>query len=312
MTGKDLFREIGMIDEKYVVEAEEVKRPVRFNPMLKKSLATVACLCICIGLYFGVRQLDIGVGGESTANSTADAVGQSAGYDGSMAASNGAWQESESFFDEMSIAATTEAYKTAEDCEVVEKDENSELLQDNKQENEQNEADSQMGDANIAESVQSDRTVIETSRDFEEISERFAGYSDVFEPDTGEVDVINRHGELQPGSAALEDFLAKTESGADAAIELVQFTIEGDPIFYYIQYNGKDFYMVMDARRDAFAGDKQMEEGVYSNLQVYEEMLEDGLYNVIWVLTNQENVTLEELEQGKVEGFTVIQYIQER
>ena len=56
MTGKDLFREIGNMDEKYVAEAQETKRAAILSPVFRKTLATAACLVVCLGIYAGVQQ----------------------------------------------------------------------------------------------------------------------------------------------------------------------------------------------------------------------------------------------------------------
>ena len=57
MTEKDLFREIGMIDEKFVEEASVVKQNKIITPVFRRTLATVACLCICVGIYFSVQSV---------------------------------------------------------------------------------------------------------------------------------------------------------------------------------------------------------------------------------------------------------------
>lgn len=58
MTGKDLFREVGNINEKYVLEAEETKQSLIHNVDFRRSLTTAACLVICVGLFFvAVRPL---------------------------------------------------------------------------------------------------------------------------------------------------------------------------------------------------------------------------------------------------------------
>lgn len=60
MTGKDLFQQVGNINEKYVLEAEETKRSLIHNVAFRRSLTTAACLAICVGLFFvAVRPLRI-------------------------------------------------------------------------------------------------------------------------------------------------------------------------------------------------------------------------------------------------------------
>lgn len=55
MTEKELFREIGNIKEEYVAEAQEYKRSVWQNTVFRRSLATAACLLLCLGIYWGTE-----------------------------------------------------------------------------------------------------------------------------------------------------------------------------------------------------------------------------------------------------------------
>ena len=83
MTEKDLFREIGMIDEKYVEEAESVKKAKILTPAFRRTLATVACLCICVGIYFTVRT--VREESEESAKDSAGAEMMTATADGTAA-----------------------------------------------------------------------------------------------------------------------------------------------------------------------------------------------------------------------------------
>lgn len=69
---EDLFREIGEIDEAYVEEAEQVRRPRRTAAWVSKTLAAAASLALCVGVGYGALQL-MDIGGSS--NSTADTAG---------------------------------------------------------------------------------------------------------------------------------------------------------------------------------------------------------------------------------------------
>ncbi len=71
MSGKDLFREIGLVKEEYITEAEEYKRSIIHNVAFQRGLAVAACLVVCGGLYWGVGYHS--VSSDSTAQSTNDA-----------------------------------------------------------------------------------------------------------------------------------------------------------------------------------------------------------------------------------------------
>ena len=55
MTGKDLFREVGNISEKYITEAEETKRSIIHNVAFRRTLGTAACLVLCVGVIAVTR-----------------------------------------------------------------------------------------------------------------------------------------------------------------------------------------------------------------------------------------------------------------
>lgn len=72
---EDLFREIGEIDEKYVEEAQRVKKPCQKTSRITKALAAAASLMLCIGVGYGALQL-MDADTESSSDSAADMAGQ--------------------------------------------------------------------------------------------------------------------------------------------------------------------------------------------------------------------------------------------
>ncbi len=68
MSGKDLFREIGLMKEEYITEAEEYKNSVIHQGAFRRGLAVAACLVVCGGLYWGVGYN--GMSSDSTSEST--------------------------------------------------------------------------------------------------------------------------------------------------------------------------------------------------------------------------------------------------
>lgn len=63
------------------------------------------------------------------------------------------------------------------------------------------------------------------------------------------------HGKVENGQELFDAFIESVNNGKAAEITIVQFTIEGDPIYGYLSYNGDDFYYVEDVSRDEFKGD---------------------------------------------------------
>ena len=63
------------------------------------------------------------------------------------------------------------------------------------------------------------------------------------------------HGKVENGQELFDAFMESVNNGKAAEITIVHFTIEGDPIYGYLSYNGDDFYYVEDVSRDEFKGD---------------------------------------------------------
>lgn len=318
MTGKDLFREIGLISEEYIMEAEEVKRSIFVNPMFRKGLATAACLCICGVLYLGIRQLASG-GMESASD----------------ASTGGQWAEvamEEESAPEMPIEYSVHnentgtelqdgAFQEKNDVKMERLEVAEESLQDSvavteKKETELDKADelSQTESAIIDDnqalaSITQQMGSSKNERDVEAICERFAAYPDSSAELVKEDLVVNLHGNLKSGQEQLATFLADVESHTEAFIELVQYTIEGDPMFYYLHYDGTDFYAVTDYRRDAFGGSgERVHVYYYSYLKVFEEEYEDGTKGYELLLTNEKDLSLEELQSGEYKYLYIMQY----
>ena len=59
-------------------------------------------------------------------------------------------------------------------------------------------------------------------------------------------------GESQGGLEAYNNFIAKSRLGIPGNMVMVQFTTNLDPIFYYIEYNGDTYHIVMDQTADDY------------------------------------------------------------
>ena len=69
--------------------------------------------------------------------------------------------------------------------------------------------------------------------------------------------VIDRHGQLE-NEELFEQFLKDIEANNETLLELTRYTIEGDPIYWTIKYDGQQFAIEIDNREDAF-GSKTVE-----------------------------------------------------
>ncbi|WP_053178221.1 DUF4362 domain-containing protein [Peribacillus loiseleuriae] len=66
-------------------------------------------------------------------------------------------------------------------------------------------------------------------------------------------DVVNRHGEIS-NLDKFENFIKNVESGTKDEIRITMYTIEGDPIFYNLNYDGNKIQYTYDDSQDGYAG----------------------------------------------------------
>lgn len=72
------------------------------------------------------------------------------------------------------------------------------------------------------------------------------------------------------GQEYWDAFMEAVDSQTPAYITLVQYTVEGDPILYYLNYDGTDCYMMSDSSRDGFGGTgERYYEYTYATVKVY-------------------------------------------
>lgn len=69
-------------------------------------------------------------------------------------------------------------------------------------------------------------------------------------------DVVNLHGEIS-NLERFENFLGNIKSGSKDEIRITNYTIEGDPIFYHLNYDGNKIQYTYDNSQDEYAGSGQ-------------------------------------------------------
>ncbi|WP_236690836.1 DUF4362 domain-containing protein [Lysinibacillus xylanilyticus] len=80
-------------------------------------------------------------------------------------------------------------------------------------------------------------------------------------------DVVNLHGEIS-NLDRFESFIENVEKGAKDEIRITMYTIEGDPIFYNLNYNGNKIQYTYDNSQDGYAGTgKGIESTSCSNIE---------------------------------------------
>ena len=94
----------------------------------------------------------------------------------------------------------------------------------------------------------------------------------------------------------LREFTTKAEKGESAQIIFLRYTTENIPVPIYIDYNGEDFYGIWDESKDLYAESECPYQGFcYEFLKVFSETGEDGIIHETVVLTNEEDLSWEDL-----------------
>ena len=247
MTGNELFREIGMMKDEYVEEAQNYKRSIVHNVVFRRSITTAACLALCFGLYWGVQ--NIGGVSQDCTQENATSQGYSTTANDSTTA-DCAWAEEEAVVEtEIFTDAGEEGTQDSVSTEAVL--ENEEVGQQSGNMSQSIKDENEMPEDKKLEGV---TQALSTERDLAAVKERLAAYSGELEQLCAEEAYVVVHGTVENGQEIWDDFLKKVEVQEPATVDLIQFTVEGDPIITYLHYNGEDFYMVEDSTRDAWAG----------------------------------------------------------
>ena len=98
------------------------------------------------------------------------------------------------------------------------------------------------------------------------------------------------HGTVETGQHLWDVFLESVDAGNPAQVEIVRFTVEGDPIIETVHYDGEKFYLCVDNSRDAYRGNgDQYFEAEYIQLVKEENTLDNGGRIIEYFLTDGEN-----------------------
>lgn len=133
--------------------------------------------------------------------------------------------------------------------------------------------------------------VVPVLAEAEAVKEYLAAFPSSPEELSGQPCYVTAHGKEISGREYVEEFMEKVQAGKNAALVVVCFTIEGDPIFDYLSFRGEQteqFYRLLNMSRDHWAGNEKYHEYAYTD--VWTEL---GKPDKIW-----EEGSLEEEEPG--------------
>lgn len=91
-------------------------------------------------------------------------------------------------------------------------------------------------------------------RELEEIKDYLAQFPDTLQEMSEAKCYVVLHGREYSGREYLDSFMGNVQTEAPDELVIVQYTVEGDPILIYLDYDAENVYCVEDASRDAWAG----------------------------------------------------------
>lgn len=297
MTGKDLFREVGNISEKYITEAEETKKSIIHNVAFRRAMGTAACLVLCVGIFAITR----------TANKSADTTADSTPHYDSVA------NEPESMADgtnnvhmdvaEQDAATATENSSAWEEFwNSIGDSEKSESAAEAETYNPSNSPEEVVGE----EPAISDRE--EMVYDYQSHVNRLQSYSNTFEELLDSDAFVVVHGQVNSGLNAWENFLEDSQSGIPACMDLIEFTVEGDAIITAIVYDGETYHLIMDCTRDAWGNTGIVE---YEYKYLYTDTEEGRLVVVFSDLKLEGEEIRKAIRENDADVHYVVEFIEE-
>ena len=301
MTEKDLFWEIGNINEKYVQEAAEVKKAKILTPAFRRTLATAACLCICVGIYFGTRGLrgdftskeaamDTGAAQNATTNQL-EATADNAYFE--SAEMEAAEDDGQSFFEDLFDGLSSKGESTSSGTQNTVQDAACESEDNFSSDSASTEQSPSKEQEEVGEAALAKKELQDYSNDYEELC-------------NGEAFVVT-HGVITAGYDKWEMFVNAYERGEEALVDVIRFTEEGDAIITRVWYENGVFHILEDSTRDAW-GVGDYAEYTFEGMNVIKSS--DGRVQVIFadaVIYDIESVNPEETPMY----FLVEYYIRE-
>lgn len=152
--------------------------------------------------------------------------------------------------------------------------------------------------------------------DMEAIKKHLSRYSNDYEDHAKDkrlavIDHIEKLKKMEPWYS----FAEKVRAGEPAWVTMVDYTIEGDSIFYYLHYDGTEFLYVKDTTRDCY-GDHVYWDDKFTKFYEFREKNDKGVtvYSVVLSnceITSMEHATevfwevYEEQENGEFDAETI-------
>lgn len=224
------------LDDKYIDEAVEYVKPKKSFKYIKQISVLAACLLLFVGVGVAVR---MGVGGNKTA---------------SMEASPGVAKPKE---ETSAAAAAPMETEAAAELEAA-----PEATEDAGLEEEQ-------GMSQVT-TTENSSVILDT------MESQLKAYPNELDEEVLYDMYVCAHGSVVSGQKVWDVFYESVNAGENAQVEIMEYTVEGDPIITSIHYENDRFYIVVDSSRDTFGGNEKYTSYVYDYWKVIDEPQEDG------------------------------------
>ena len=223
------------LDDKYIDEAVEYVKPKKSFKYIKQISVLAACLLLFVGVGAAVR---MGAGGNKTASMEASPGAAKTEVETSAAAA--APMENEA-------AAAPEAAPEATEDAGVEKEQG------------------------VSEVTATENSSVI----FDTMKSQLKEYPKELDEEILYDMYVCAHGSVVSGQKVWDAFYESVEAGENAQVDIMEYTVEGDPIITSINYENDRFYIVVDSSRDTFGGDEKYTSYVYDYWKVIDEPQED-------------------------------------
>lgn len=152
-------------------------------------------------------------------------------------------------------------------------------------------------------------------RDSEEVKKHLEQYPTDFDA-LEETDVFLNTISVSMRKEKLNEFIECVQRGENTSMDMITFTMEGDAVPVYIQYNGKNFYCYESFTNDSYAAEnsKQFVETKYKNMYLLdipnEEFSDIDLSGVDtgfqqFVLSNEELDDYTSFEKSEEDSYSI-------
>lgn len=103
-------------------------------------------------------------------------------------------------------------------------------------------------------------------------------------------------GKCQQGLGAYDYFIAQSRLGNPSSLIMAQFTTNLDPIYYWIEFDGKTYHVVEDKTRDGYDEENGYVEmyGRYFKVELYEN--KDGSFSEYGYITDNSSLTYKKIQ----------------